>query len=414
VLFSSPALAQSYETAYETGDLRALQNRLEQQQGLIQEQQKLLRHQQEQLSAQQREFEAMKRRLNQISSSAPTTPSSNSANIIQQEKKFSASDSAPQTTQEVATDRKQVAQSKLPEITLLDNQAGVLLQKGRFVLEPGIEYSNSSATRVDIEGFTIIPALTIGAFQISEVNRDAVTARLTGRLGLTNRLEVDASVPYIYRNDRTRARPFGVGASADRLTEVNGNDIGDVELGAHYQLNYGRQDLPVFIANARFKTTTGTGPFEVPIDPATGLQQELPTGSGFYAFEPSLTGIFPSDPVVFFGNLGYLFNMEEDFGGNIGTINPGDSVNGSAGLSLAMNDKTSMSFSYSHNMVFETEQNGDTIPDSTILQVGSLNIGASYKLRENTSLNFIASAGVTEDAPDIRLMFKVPISFTLY
>jgi hypothetical protein len=73
-----------------------------------------------------------------------------------------------------------------------------------------------------------------------------------------------------------------------------------------------------------------------------------------------------------------------------------------------------MSFSYSHNTVLKTKQNGNNIPNSDILQVGSLNIGTSYKLYDNTSINFIASVGVTKEAPDIRLLFKVPVSFTLF
>ncbi|MGE3770624.1 MAG: hypothetical protein AB7G06_06700 [Bdellovibrionales bacterium] len=320
-----------------------------------------------------------------------------------------------QTPVHVGTEKREVAKKeKLPDITVLDQNTGVMLKRGSVVVEPGLEYSNSSAVRVDIQGYTIIPALNIGLFQISDVNRDAITARLTGRMGITNRLEADISVPYLYRNDRTRARPFGAGAGADVLTEVDGSDIGDIEFGAHYQINSGRNEWPIFIANARYKSDTGTGPFDVPRDPATGLLEELPTGSGFTALEPSVTAIFPNDPVVFFANLGYTYNMEEDIGGTIGTIDPGDSVNATLGSSLAINDRTSLSLSYTHNMVFESTQNGTTIPDSTILQVGALNIGSSYRATDATAINFITSVGVTEDAPDVRLIVKVPMTFDLF
>jgi hypothetical protein len=387
-------------------------------QELVKKQETLLKRQQAQLQAQQDELGEVKRRLNTISSSPASRKASGkkaTAKVTSHSDNYADNKStAKPIPQEVGTDRKEVAKEKIPEITVLDNSTGVLLQKGKFILEPSAEYSNSSATRVFIQGFTIIPALNIGAFEISEVNRDTLTARMTGRLGLTNRLEVDASVPYLKRSDSTTLRPFGVGSAADTMTHITGHDIGDIEFGAHYQINSGRDNMPVFIANGRFKTTTGRGPFDVPTDPVTGIQTKLPTGSGFYGFEPSVTAIYPTDPAVFFASFGYLMNFEKNIGGDIGKIDPGDVFDASAGLSIALNDKTSMSFSYSHNTVLKTKQNGNNIPNSDILQVGSLNIGTSYKLYDNTSINFIASIGVTKEAPDIRLLFKVPVSFTLF
>ena len=141
------------------------------------------------------------------------------------------------------------------------------------------------------------------------MDRDTLTGAVSARLGITNRLEVDAKIPYVYRQDSTLNRPVGAG-TADVLNEVSGNGIGDVEAGIHYQLNRGRDGWPYMIGNLRMKSVTGKGPFDVAIDTATGLQKELPTGSGFYALQPSITFLFPSDPVVFFSNMGYIYNMK--------------------------------------------------------------------------------------------------------
>jgi hypothetical protein len=400
----SQLIAGSGEAA-PANDLAVLRQQIAEQQRLIRAQQEQLARQQKVLESQGARYERLFKRVEELGgepASAPryASPSSSAlASATPQEEE------AP----EVGTDRKPLDHGKMPEITVLDATTGVLLPPGKFVLEPGIEYTNSSSIRTAIEGFTIVPAITIGALQISEVSRDTLTARLTGRAGLTNRLEADVSIPYTYRHDRTRARPFGIGASTDVLTSVSGNDIGDVEAGLHYQINKGNDGWPVFIANGRFKSTTGTGPFEVPIDPDTGLQLELPTGSGFYSVQPSVTAIFPSDPVVFFGNLGYGVSFKRDT--NRGEIDPGDSVSASAGMSLLLNDRLSLSLSYGHDVVFRTEQNGRTLPGSTLLQVGALSIGTSYKLYDNMSLNFITSIGVTEHAPDIRLLVKTPFTF---
>jgi hypothetical protein len=405
-----PANAQTDDNS----GLASMQQQIAEQKRQIKEQQAQLARQQKILEAQevrfnrlQKQIEILSARSSQQAAPARSAVRSSASTLTGTPRKIA---SIPQQDAhpEVGMEQKD-QQEKTPDITVLDSTTGVLLPKGKFVLEPGLEYSNSSAIRTAIEGFTIVPALTIGAFQISEVNRDTLTARLTGRLGITNRLEADVSVPYLYRRDETRSRPFGVGATEETLTRVTGHDLGDIEAGLHYQLNQGRQGWPVLIANGRFKSVTGTGPFEVPTDPVTGLQRELPTGSGFYSVQSSLTAIVPSDPVILFGNLGYSMNFERDT--PLGDIDPGDSISGSAGMSLLLNDKLSLSMSYNHDMVLQTDLNGSRLPGSTILQIGSLNLGSSYKLYDNMSLNFIVSVGVTENAPDIRLLVKTPISF---
>ena len=319
------------------------------------------------------------------------------------------STAATSTPAEVGVDRKPVDE-KPPEIATLGDQGGVLLPSGKLVLTPSIEYQRSSATRVAVQGFSIVPAINIGLFEIAATDRDTYTAALSARYGITNRLEAEVKVPYIYRVDATRTRPIGAGTAAEVTSNVDGKDIGDVEFSARYQINNGHGGWPFFIGGLRFKTATGTNPYEVPLNGA-GVQTELPTGSGFYALQPNLTAIYPSDPVVYYANLGYLYNFERDFGGAIGEIHPGDSVSGSFGMSLTLNDKASLSFGYSHNTVFKPKINGVTVPNATFLQVGTLDVGYSYGLSPHTNLNFVVSAGITEDAPDARLTLRVPLTF---
>lgn len=316
--------------------------------------------------------------------------------------------------QEVGTERKSESQQK-PEIPAVAiSSGGVLLPKGRFVLEPAVTYSRSSALRVAVEGFTLIPAINVGLFDIAQIDRDILTASITGRVGVTNRLELEAHVPYLWREDSTIGRPIGIGSATDILTRVDGDGFGDVELAAHYQVNDGKDDWPYFIGNLRYKTVTGEGPFEVPTDSATGLQTETPTGSGFHAIQPSVTMLYPSDPAVFFMNLGYTYNMEDDVGGGNGEVDPGDSYNFGLGMGFSINDETSFSLGFSHSVVMQTEQNGVTLANSDILQVGSLTIGYSYQINDRVGLNFNVAAGVTDDAPDMQATLRVPVKFDLF
>ncbi|MFO0389532.1 MAG: transporter [Alphaproteobacteria bacterium] len=393
----------------ENGDVSALlkamemqSKRLADQEKKLDEQQKILERQRADFARERVQFEKLQMQFSKVTgkpipqqdSHAPTQSSS--------------ADSKP-VPQEVGTDRKQSTE-KPPEIAAVIEEGGVLLQKGKLVVTPAVEYTHSTSTRVSISGFSIIPALNIGAFDISKVKRDILSPSVGLRYGVTNRFEVDARVPYVYRSDATSTRQLGVPNPPETLTTVDGADLGDIEVGAHYQINDGQDGWPYFVGNMRFKTITGTGPFEVPV--VNGVQTELPTGSGFYAFQPSVTAIFPSDPLVYYSNVGYLHSLGRSFP-TYGKVEPGDSISASFGSSLSLNEKSSISLGYSHSTVLKTKINDANIANSTILQVGSLDLGYSYLLNDTTNLNFTLSAGLTDDAPDIRLIFRTPMTFDI-
>lgn len=300
-----------------------------------------------------------------------------------------------------------------PEIAVeeLVERGGVLTPPGTLVLEPSLEYVHDSSNRVIIEGLSVLPALLVGNIDVREVKRDSLFAALTGRLGLTNRFEVDVKVPYVYRSDETTARALAVEDVAASVTDVSGHGIGDVEAGLHYQLTEGNHGWPYFIGNLRAKAPTGRDPFEVPLN-EQGLALDLPTGTGFWSVEPSLSFLLPSDPVVWFGNVKYQWNIERDIGGDFGTIDPGDAVGASVGLGFAVNDRTSFSVGWEQQYVFETEQDGLDIEGSS-LSVGSFLLGLSYRLTDSTSISLSFQGGMTGDATDERIMMRLPIRLDL-
>jgi hypothetical protein len=319
--------------------------------------------------------------------------------------------------------------SRPPEVAPIFEQPGVLTPRGKYVLEPSLQYGYSSSNRVAIVGYTIIPALLIGLLDVREVKRNVTTAALTARFGITNRFEVEARVPYVYRSDSSLSREILTGTSVDRVFESSGKSLGDVELGMRYQINDGGVDKAYYIGTLRFKSRTGKDPFEVVTDcvtrcvgntTGTGLPLELPTGSGFYSLQPGLTWIFPSDPAVFFGSVSYLHNFKRD---NItrrvssgeseylGTIEPGAVIGFNFGMGLALNEKASFSVGYDHSSVGRTRQAGRTVPGSVRTQLGSLLLGYSYRLTDKASLSVSVGAGLTRDTPDVTLGVKLPMSF---
>lgn len=313
--------------------------------------------------------------------------------------------------------------SRPPAVAPIFEQPGVLTPKGKVVLEPSLSYSYSSSNRVALVGYTIIPAILIGVVDVREVKRNTFTGALTGRFGLTNRFEVEARVPVVYRSDTSVGRELGQGAATNTAFDASGKDVGDIEVSTRFQLNDGGPDLPYFIGGLRFKTRTGKDPFEVNtsrtiVGLRDGVQTELPTGSGFYGVQPSLTMLFPTDPAVFFGSLSYLYSLKRDnvsatvdgVSQPLGSIQPGGVFGFNFGMGLALNEKSSFSIGYDHSSVGKTKQNGVTSADSVRVQLGTLLLGYSYRLNPNQTLNLSVGAGLTRDTPDVTLSIRLPFS----
>ncbi|MDB5840572.1 MAG: acetate kinase [Herminiimonas sp.] len=311
----------------------------------------------------------------------------------------------------------------------LFEQPGILTPPGKMSLEPSFQYGYSSNNRVALVGYTVIPALLIGLVDVREVKRNTVTAALTGRFGLTNRLEVEAKLPYVYRSDSTVSRELFQGAATDKVFGNSGKGIGDAELTARYQLNQGSADMPYLIGSVRFKSRTGKDPFEVVTDcvtrcvgtsSGTGLPIDLPTGSGFYSLQPGLTWLFPSDPAVFFGSFSYTHNFKRTnvsrtvLNGeseSIGTIEPGSILGMNFGMGLALNERSSFSVGFDLNSIGRTKQNGITDPSSVRTQLATMLFGYSYRFSDKTTLSVSVGTGLTRDTPDLTLNFRLPMSF---
>ena len=318
--------------------------------------------------------------------------------------------------------------SRPPAVAPIFEQPGVLTPRGTYVVEPSLQFGYSSSNRVSLVGYTVIPALLIGLVDVREVKRNTLTAALTGRYGVTNRFELEARLPYVYRTDSTVSREIFTGSATDAVFDANGKAIGDLELAARYQLNVGGADQPFYVATMRLKSRTGKDPFDVLTDcvkrcvgntTGSGLPLNLPTGSGFYSLQPGLTWLYPSDPAVFFGSFTYLHNFKRtdvsrkvrDGDEFLGTISAGDILGFNFGMGLALNEKSSFSIGYDHNSVGRTKQNGVTVPGSVRAQLGTLLLGYSFRLNPKTTLSLSVGAGLTRDTPDVTMTVRLPVAF---
>lgn len=320
--------------------------------------------------------------------------------------------------------------SRPPAVAPLFEQPGVLTPRGKLVMEPSLQFGYSSSNRVALVGYTVIPALLIGLVDVREVKRNTVTAALSARVGITNRLEAELRAPYVYRSDTAVSRELFTGTAVERVFDTSGRKVGDAEAALRYQLNDGDADSAYFIGALRFKSRTGRDPFSVVTDctkrcvgenvSGSGLPLELPTGSGFYSVQPSLTWLIPSDPAVFFGSISYMHNFKRKdisrlvLGGErefLGEISPGGAIGFNFGMGLALNDKASFSLGYDHSSIARTKQGGVPVPGSVRTQLGTLLLGYSYRLSDKRTLNVAVGAGLTRDTPDVSLTVRIPTSF---
>lgn len=301
------------------------------------------------------------------------------------------------------------------DLAAIPEGLAVLSRQGRLSFDLSTDYTRSSTNRLVFRGIEIVPGIQIGVIEASEADRDTLGATLSGRFGVTNRLEADFRVPYVLRRD-TVTTVQQRDESVTRTIDLKGDGLGDIEGGLRYQISRGERGRPVFIGGLRVKSNTGEGPFDIPRD-EFGVASRLAVGSGFWGVEPSISMLLPSDPAVIFASLSYFAHLPKDIDQvegdiRIGRVDPGDSIGLSLGFGFAINPRFSFSLGYRHNYIMPTSTVlNDITEESDELQVGALLLGLSYRVTDKLTLNGNFEFGVTEDAPDMRFILRVPLSF---
>lgn len=429
---STLAAAVHQQLTGQAAELRALRREVAEQRRMLELDRRRLAQVEHELVLQQDQYLALRKSVEAGTLASQRAGTATAAAGPATQPMHNPEGTVPYTAADVAQEtvgKAPASDNRPPPVAPIFEQPGVLTPRGKFVLEPSYQFGYSSTDRVALIGYTIIPALLIGLIDVRQVRITTQTAEMTMRYGITNRLEVEVRVPYVDGHTDTTSREIFTGSATDRVFTTRGKGLGDVEATLRYQINNGGADRAYYVGWLRFKSRTGTDPFEVTTDcvqrcientTGTGLPLEMPTGSGFYSLQPGLTWLYPSDPVVFFGNLSYLHNFPRDnvsltlVGGAkqpLGNVDVGDVYDASVGMGLALNDKALISFGYDQSFVGSTKANGRTLPGSTPTVLGTLLIGGSYRLTDRRTLNVALGVGVTRDTPDVTLTMRLPMTF---
>lgn len=309
------------------------------------------------------------------------------------------------------------------------NEASGFFGTGTFSFETGLTYSHYDSRQLFLNGFLALDTIFLGNIGVDQINSDSLTLDLTGRYNWHDRWQFDISAPVVYRETTFESAGAG-GASTSISEETVTRDpaLGDVSAGVAYKFLTETESRPDAVLSLRVKAPTGKDPYGIKLQAVPGndnltVPEELPTGNGVWSVTPGISLVKTVDPAVLFGNLSYTYNLEEDFSDisstrgikQPGTVKLGNWFQFGLGMAFALNERMSLSMSYSQLLSQKSKVKADgqsftTVPSSDA-NAAYYNIGMTYAVDQNLSIVPNLSIGLTPDAPDFTFSLRFPYYF---
>lgn len=316
-----------------------------------------------------------------------------------------------------------------PSVEALYQEASGFFGGGRFSIEPGFTYSHYDTKQLFLNGFLALDAIFLGNLGVDEINADTFTFDLTARYNWRQRWQFDVNVPFIYRE--TTYQSAGAGGASTTYSEatVTGDpDIGDVSFGLSYKFLDEGISRPDAVVSLRIKAPTGRHPYGIklqrqPDNDNLNIPDTLPTGNGVWSATAGLALVKTVDPAVVFANLAYTHNFDRDFGDISpqdgvrvpGSVNLGDHFQFGLGMAFALNERMSMSMSFSELISRSSRIRYDGGDWQTVngsdANAAYFNIGMTWALSDRLTMVPNLSMGLTPDAPDFSVSLKFPYYF---
>ena len=350
---------------------------------------------------------------------APAAPAANTAG------------SAPPTGEGYASSAAEAQEAKEAARRSVDDvkQQQSALFNQRLTLENSITYARYDRKQLTLNGFLALDAIFLGNIAIENVESDSLTYNFAARWGLNPRLTLNLDVPYIARKTIYQKGGAGGSAAAIAQEETHGTGIGDVTVSANYKLFGERGWRPETVLTGAVTAPTGREPYGLDWKVIErddddfirfAVPAKQPTGNGLWQANIGLSAVKSADPAILFGNIGYVRSFKrsfDDIDANPDTVNPGEVVLGDsyyfgAGIAFAFNERTSLSISFSDRMSARASTRYKNGKWMKIIgsdgNAGTLNLGVTYALTSKATFVSMLGIGLTPDAPDFSLAFKVP------
>jgi hypothetical protein len=316
-----------------------------------------------------------------------------------------------------------------PSVENIYQEASGFFGGGTFSLEPGLTYSHYDSRQLFLNGFLALDSIFLGNLGIDEINADIMTFDLTGRYNFKQRWQFDVNVPVVYRESDFESAGAGGSTAVTTSETVTGDPrLGDASLGISYKFLDEGPGQPDAVLSLRVKAPTGDEPYGIKVDPSPGnnnlnVPEDLPTGNGVWSITPGISLVKTIDPAVLFGSLSYTYNLEESFsdisaqrGVKVpGKVDLGDWFQIGVGTAFALNERMSLSFSFSELIARKSRikpdgQDWQSISGSDA-NSAYFNIGMTMAATPNLTIVPNLAIGITPDAPDFSFSLKFPYYF---
>lgn len=313
---------------------------------------------------------------------------------------------------------------------VLEQQQNAVFNR-KFTFENDLTYNHYDRAELTLNGFLALNSIFLGNIAIDRVNADSLTYDLIGRYAITPRLSLNLDVPYVGRN--TDYQQGGAGGSAAALSEANstGKGLGDVNFSVNYKILTETPNRPDTVLTLGVTAPTGRAPYGIKwVNSAASAQYEefavptrQPTGNGVWQAMVGASFVKTMDPAIVFGNVGYIHSFSRSFNDidtdpqitTPGSVRLADIYYYGAGLAFAFNDRSSLSLSFSDRINGKDALRQTGGPWTKIIgsqaNAATLNLGFTYALNSHTTFVTVLGMGMTPDAPDFTLTFKVPYMF---
>ncbi|MCJ8167758.1 hypothetical protein [Atopomonas sediminilitoris] len=311
----------------------------------------------------------------------------------------------------------------------LYNEASGFFGGGSFSLEPGITYSRADTRQLFLNGFLALDSIFLGNLGVDQIGSDLLTMDVTGRYNWNQRWQFDINVPFVYRSSTYESA--GANGSSTQVSDqsvTQDPELGDISFGVSYKFLDETLSSPDAVVSMRLRAPTGRDPYGIKVRQVPGnnnlfVPDELPTGNGVWALTTGLSLVKTVDPAVLFGNIAYTHNFEEDFSDisptdgvkQKGTVRLGDWIQYGLGTAFALNERMSLSLSFSHLISQKSKikaQGGSfTSITGSDASAGYFNVGMTFAYDEDLTIVPNLAIGLTPDAPDFTFSLKFPYYF---
>lgn len=299
----------------------------------------------------------------------------------------------------------------------------------RLTLESGLTYNRYDRKQLTLTGFLALDAIFLGNIAIENVESDTLTYNLALRYGVNPRLSLNLDVPFLGRRTVYQKGGAGGAAAAIAQEDTDGYGLGDVTVSASYRMLQESGRWPETVLTGGVTAPTGREPYGIPWTVLErdddgfirfAVPDKEPTGSGAWQANLGVSMIKTADPAILFANFGVIHPFEasfDDLDNNPATVNPGDVRLGrsfyfGAGVAFAFNERTSLSISFSDRLTARARTRYEG--EDWVKVIGSdansamFNLGVTYAVNPKTTFVGQLGIGLTPDAPDFSLVFKLP------